>query len=357
MPAPAENEAIASEAALGSEAGEEPTRFVTVPADGPRKVLLKRALRATLFVLGVTAVVLLVRAAGPGAVLDTLLRAGVWLPLIVALEVGFAGMDVLALRSLAGPRAESVPRATWLRSALVAYGIMILLPAGRAGGEIARAASLGPHVGGAHAIAMATRLQAVTLLANSVISIPCWAAVALASHALEPLAWLVLGNGVVTGVVGGAIVLTSRRSRVGGWLGGRIAALATHGARFDEALRDQTPWTPAILWCSLGRALQSLQYGVILLSVGGTLTVTSAFVSQGIHLVGAGFGDMVPNQVGITEGAYRIFADVLGLADAPARAIGIALVARICQSSLAGVALAVGAVLKSGAPKPAASEA
>lgn len=322
-------------------------------ASTPRARLLRNVLRAALFALGVTAVVLLIRAAGPEAVLDTLLRAGVWLPVIVALEIGFIAMDVLALRSLAGRRAADVPRATWARSALLAYGIMVLLPAGRAGGEIARAASLGTHIGGARAVAMATRLQAATLLANAIISIPCWAAVALASHVLEPLAWLVLGNGIATGVLGGAIILASRRSRVGGWLGGRIAALASHGASFDEALRDGTPWTPAILWCSLGRVLQAVQYGVILLAVGGTLTVTSAFVSQGIHLVGAGLGDMVPNQVGITEGAYRLFADTLGLGDEPARAIGIALVARICQSILAGAALTAGAFLREARPQPA----
>ena len=89
-----------------------------------------------------------------------------------------------------------------------------------------------------------------------------------------------------------------------------------------------------------GRVIQTLQYGVILVAVGGILTPTSALVTEGIHLVGAGLGDMVPNQVGITEGAYRVFASALGLEDAPARAISIALVARLCQSSLAAAALA-----------------
>lgn len=338
--------ALAVEGTAASEAA----RPLAGASETPRARALRAALKVTLFALGVTAVVLLVRSVGARAVLDAVAGAGVWLPAIVALEIGFVAMDVLALRSLAGARSDAVPASTWLRSAMVAYGFMILLPAGRAGGEIARAAALGPCVGGARAAAMATRLQAVTLLANSLISLPCWAAVALASHVLEPLAWLVLGNGAVTAVLGGAIVLASRRSGVGGWLGQRIAALASHGARFDEALRDETPWAPAIAWCTAGRALQALQYGIILLAVGGTLTVTSAFVSQGIHLVGAGLGDMVPNQVGITEGAYRLFAAPLGLEDAPARAIGIALVARICQTALASAALAGSALLRSEAP-------
>lgn len=314
--------------------------------ESARSKLVKNVLRLALFVLGVTAVVLLVRNAGADAVLTTLLEAGVWLPLIAGLEIGFMSMDVVALRSFAGKRAAEVPTATWLKSALLAYGIMILLPAGRAGGEIARAASLGKHLGVARAAAMGTRLQAATLLANTVISIPCYVAVALASDAADPLAFLLLGNGLVTGVVGGLIILASRKAKIGGWLGARIQRLGSHGARFDEALREETPWLPAIAWCALGRGFQALQYGVILLAVGGTLTPTSALVSQGIHLVGAGLGDMVPNQVGITEGAYRLFANVLGLADEPARAIGIALVARICQSSLAGLSLLVSSLVR-----------
>jgi uncharacterized membrane protein YbhN (UPF0104 family) len=61
--------------------------------------------------------------------------------------------------------------------------------------------------------------------------------------------------------------------------------------------------------------------------------------------VGAGLGDFVPNAVGITEGAYRLFAGALGLGDDPARAISIALVARLCQFSLAGVALIVSQIM------------
>lgn len=314
----------------------------------------KRVGRVLLFVGGVTALVLLVRGAGPEHVLATLLEAGVFLPLIMLLEVGFATMDVVALRGLLGERGRRVPIAVFVRTALVAYGVMTLLPAGRAGGEVARAAGLAPYVGGPRAVAAGTRLQAATLLGNTTISVPCWIAVAMVSGAHSPLGWAILVNAALTGVVGSLMILISRRSRFGGWLGRRISMLASHGASFDEALRDQTPWSPAIFATTIGRVLQSLQYGIILLAVGGSLTIVSAFVAQGIHLVGAGMGDMVPNQVGITEGAYALFAPALGLEDNAARAIGIALVARICQFSLAGVCLVVSSVWK--APPIASAE-
>jgi hypothetical protein len=309
-----------------------------------RSRVLANVGKAALLLFGIAAVVALVEEAGPDAVGRTMLQAAPYLPFVLLLEIAFMSMDVVALRSFLGERGASVPLPVWIRSAFVAYGVMILLPAGRAGGEVARASGLAPYVGGSNAAALATRLQAATLLGNTFISIPAWIAVGMAVSFGTALAWMVLGNGAVTAILGGAILLASRRSSIGGWLGKRITALASHGATFDEALKGEVSWGVPIAATFLGRAFQAVQYGVILLAVGGRLTPVSALVSQGIHLVGAGLGDMVPNQVGITEGAYRLFAPALGLEDAPARAIGIALVARLCQFFLAGVALGVSSV-------------
>jgi hypothetical protein len=308
---------------------------------------LKSLGRLALFAIGAAAVVALVVHAGADRVWNTLARAGVWLPLVMFLELGFATMDVVSLRLMYGERGARVPASVWLRSGIMAYGVMVLLPAGRAGGEVMRAASMAPYVGGPRAAAAATVLQGVTLWGNTLISVPCYAAVAIASGYADSLALLVAGNGFVTAVAGTFLLLGARSSRLGGWLGRRIKALAPHGARFDESLRElpALPLSP-IAAAFVGRALQAAQYGIILLAVGGALTVESALVAQAIHLVGAGFGDMVPNQVGVTEGAYHLFAANLGLEDAVAQAISIALVHRVCQTALAATSLAIGAVWK-----------
>ena len=190
-------------------------------------------------------------------------------------------------------------------------------------------------------------LQGVTLWGNTLISIPCYIAVALSVGPTDTLALLVGGNGLVTAVLGSVLLFGARASNVGGWLGRRIKTLASHGSHFDASLREMPalPLLP-IVSALVGRLFQTVQYGAILLAVGGALTLESGLVAQAIHLVGAGFGDMVPNQVGITEGAYTLFAADLGLQDAVAEAIAIALVARICQFTLAGSALAIGAVWK-----------
>src|SRR5688500_16229110 len=114
--------------------------------------------RIVLLLAGIGAVVGLVYDAGADAVWNTLVHAGVWLLLGMLLEIGCIGMDVVSLRLMYGRHARGVPASTWIRSALMAYGVMILLPAGRAGGEVIRAATLAPHIGGARAAAGATLL-------------------------------------------------------------------------------------------------------------------------------------------------------------------------------------------------------
>lgn len=316
-------------------------------ARSSRWARVKAVGRWVLLLLGVGAVVGLVYDAGPEAVWSTIVHAGVWLPLVLAGEIGFAAMDVLALRLMYGARGAHVPARVWLRSGMMAYGIMILLPAGRAGGEVMRAASLAPYIGGPRAAAGATLLQGVTLWGNTLISIPCYAAVAIASGPTSTLALFVAGNGLVTALIGSLLLFGARASSLGGFLGRRIKMLAPHGARFDESLRElpSLPILP-VGAAFLGRVFQAMQYGVILLAVGGTLTIVSGLVAQAIHLVGAGLGDMVPNQVGVTEFAYNAFAGDLDFETAKAQAISIALVHRICQFALAGACLGVGALWK-----------
>lgn len=306
--------------------------------------------RGALLLLGIGAVVYLVHDAGPELVSRTLIAAAVFLPFIALGEIGFVGMDVVSLRMMFGEHAKRVPFLVWLRSAMMAYGIMVLLPAGRAGGEVVRAANLAPYVGGARAAAGATVLQGVTLFGNAVISIPCYVAVALASGPFDVLGLFVAGNGLVTGLIGSSLLFGARFSKIGGWLGKRIEMLGSRGADFDSSLREmpRVPIRP-VLASAFGRLLQTIQYGVILVAVGGTLTVGNAFLAQAIHLVGAGLGDMVPNQAGITETAYRLsasFGPTLGLHDTAAQMISIALTHRIVQFSMACLGLLVGALWK-----------
>ncbi len=320
------------------------------PPSPPAKGVLgwfKRYGKWLLLLAGVTAVGLLIRETGPEKIGATILGAGALLPLIALLEAAWISMDTFAVRAVLGEHGKAAPWKLYLRSGLVAYSIMVLLPAGRPGGEVARAALLGPHVGAARAGAAAARIFGVTLFANTLISVPCFFAIASVVGVKSSLAGAIVVNAFGTGFLGLGVLLVTRRSKVGGLLAKRFRSMVHWGPAFDEALREM-PAIPskAIFLCFIGRMIQMLQYAVILHAVGGKLTLTSGFVTQGIHLVGAFAGDIVPNQVGFNEAAYRLFSEALGLADDPARAVSIALVARLAQFFLAGAAFAITAVWK-----------
>ena len=192
------------------------------------------------------------------------------------------------------------------------------------------------------------------LLANTFITLPCWIAVALSVGPDHPLAWLLVLNGVVTLVGGSVFLAVTRRSKVGAWLGKRIPRLAKLGSELDEAVvAERGDLARAALWCCVARVVQVGMYAALLASVGAVVSVGGTLIALGVHLVGAGFGDLVPNQVGILEGAYRIFADAVGLGDDPARAISIALNARIAQIVIAAAGLLVFALIGREGPAPA----
>lgn len=301
-----------------------------------------RALRASLLVLGVTMLVVLIRGVGATRVLEVVLGASAMMPIIIACDLGFFACEALAHRAVLGPDRGAIPTARFIRSSLLYYSVLAIAPLGRAGAEIARATSFAPWVGGGRATAAAANIQGSVLIANMVISLPAWLAVISTVGPSHPLAWLLVINGVGTGLFGIVTLLVVRRSRVGERLGRRFPRLAKLGAELDVAcIAPRRDLVTATAWCCAARTVQVFMYAALLGAIGATVTVRGTLVALGVHLVGAGFGDFIPNQVGILEGAYRIFADAVGLAEDPAKAISIAILARIAQFIIAGFGMVV----------------
>src|SRR5262249_32819691 len=152
-------------------------------------------------------------------------------------DVAVFSMDALAIRALLGPEAAAtIPRRAWVRSSAMAYAIMVFLPAGRAGGELARASILARHAGGAKAAAAAAKLQAAVLFANFLASVPAAIAVATVTGADSPLGVLVLANGVVTLLLGACVIWAARGTHPESWLARKI--LPPHaGQAFHTAIR------------------------------------------------------------------------------------------------------------------------
>jgi hypothetical protein len=264
-------------------------------------------------------------------------EAGRWLPVILALELVQLGTDILSLRSILRERRTQIPVRTWLRSTALAYAMMILLPAGRAAGEVGRAALFSRHIGAPRAAAASTQLQAAYLSANGLLSAGACVAVGSLFGFHSTLALLLAANVVFQAIIATGLIAILWDARIGRWLDRqrrRWMPGAKEAPPLEPQARHRLPWG-ALAFCTLARTAQLAQYAVILHAVGGVVTVRNAFVAHGIHLVGASLGDMVPNQLGVVDGTYLAFAGALGFADTPARALSIAFVAHVAQLILA----------------------
>ncbi len=306
--------------------------------------------RLLLGAAGLALLAYLVRGAGAERVVRVLFEARSWLPAILALELVQLMGDVVALRTLlAEPR--KVPPSTWVRSSAAAYAMMILLPAGRAAGEVARATLIANHVGAAAAATASAKLQGAYLTALAIASGAACAAVCATFGLRTSLGLLLGGNALLMVVFATSLFAVLWDARLGRWITELRRRFA--GARGEVSLTDPTARrfpTRAVWVCTAGRTAQLLQYGVLLAAVGGAPSVHGAFVAHGIHLVGATLGDAVPNQLGVVDGTYRTFASALGLASAPARALSIAFLAHAAQLALAGVCVVVAALTRRGQP-------
>jgi hypothetical protein len=310
--------------------------------------------RILLALVGLTIVAYLVNNSGPARVASVLWASGRWVPLVFAFELVQLSSDFFALRSILGERKRDIPASTWVRAMAVSYAMMSLLPAGRVAGEVTRGTLFAKYVGAGRAASTGTQLQAAYLTANAILSLAAWSFVASRFGVKEPLALLLGGNVLFQTFIAGSLLAILRHGRVGQWLERQRRWLFPRAAQsepLDPQERRRLPFG-AMVSCTAGRSAQLVQYAVILASVGGVVTVPNAFIAHGIHLVGASLGDLLPNQLGVTDSIYRIFAGDLGFADDPARALSIAFVVRIAQLSLASICVVVAAVMRPAGDSP-----
>ena len=309
-----------------------------MPEAEPSQAPLRSWARVALLVLGVVVLTAVVVSTGVERVAEALIEALPLLPVLLVLDVLYATSEVFAHRAVLGPRAREVPLISFIRISMATYCTAALAPLGRAGGEVIRAMGFTPFVGAGRATAAGANMQGSVLIANSIISIPCAIAVGRVVGATHALTWLITANALGTLILGSATWILSR-SKLGSRIGARFPKLKKLGAELDEGARaTRSELLSATAFATLSRMVQVAQYSVLLFAVGGAVTLSSVLVTMGIHLVGAGFGDMVPSQVGVHEATYRLFAEVIGLAD-PARAVSIALLARIVSYLVAGLCL------------------
>jgi len=299
-------------------------------------------------VTGLAVVGVLINLVSGSAVLAALHRAAVWLPVVFAFEGGMLACETFALWLLYQDDRHALSASDMARAALAGYPPMVLLPAGRAIAEAYRASILARRTSAHRAAAAAVLMQAVLLLATAVVSLLCAGATFIA---LGPgsLPAFMAGNAVLTGVLGGAILAGGRRSRIGAWLARRWERIRS-GPEFDAALISSAfPWKP-LLVTSAARVLQAAELAVLIFAVSGHTSIVRGFIAEGLHLVGATAGDLIPAQMGASEAAYALWAAALGLA--PAGALAIALLAHVTQAVWALIGSAAQVLFSIGPAQP-----
>lgn len=301
------------------------------------KRLLSKYGRLFLALVGLLVIAGMVMKVGPDKVWGIVSGAGIWLPLVFALDIGWMTVEGIGLYVLYGPERRNISLSRWVQATLTQYATFVVVPVGRASSEVARAGILASEIGKSRAAAGAALMQAFTLVTNALVSSLCLAVV-FATTRHTGLTALLSVNILATGGIGLAIYLVLRHVKLGGVLGRRFHKLATHGPKIDARVNESRPYHFACLcFCVLGRLIQTIQYGVIFLAVVGVFSVPFSFVAEGIQLVARSMGDAVPNQVGVTEGAFALAAGALELSEHPEKAISIALLGRVSNLSVAGL--------------------
>jgi len=295
---------------------------------------------------GLLVVVALVHSAGSDEVLAALRRSASWLPLVAMLE----GLRILceyrATVLLLGVSRRDVPFDVLVRSQLIAYAVCTTLPAGRPASEAARAAMLCRYVGTPRAAVVAIESQVLNLIANAILSLAVLAAVAFGTTATV-LVWALLGNAVLCVALALLVQLVARARSVAPWFR-RSARWSAWFASLSGALHDRPPVPYGPTLCYLAaRVAQLVMLAVLLYAAGCALRPATPFVAQGLFMVAATVGDLVPGQLGVQDGVFALAAGELGITIA--QAVGVTTLLHLVQ--LAWAALGAGA----GALRPAAT--
>ncbi len=326
-------------------------RFADDSGRDPPSSAAARVLRVLLLVAGIAGVAILVVDTGPERVWSTLV-AGAWmLFLVMVFDAGYFVCEALAHRAVLGDGAKAIPARVFVRATMLVYVVASLVPLGRAGAEVARATAFATFVGNGRATAAGANVQVAAFVGNTFISTLCFAACVAVIGPTHPLTLLLAVNGLGTLLLAALTWALVRHSALGIAIASRWPKLAARFEGLGEGLRaTPTELRRAVTFTCLARVVQIGMYAGLLVAVGLHPTILATLLALGVHLVGAGLGDVVPNQVGVLEGAYRVFADALSLGDDPARAISIALFARVSQIGVA--ALSMTALTLSGGISP-----
>jgi hypothetical protein len=306
-------------------------------------------IRIALAAVGLVVLVVMVRAIGVGELARVIAPALSWLPVVALLEGVRIGCDAVSTRLVLGARGRAIPFRALYAAQVAAHGVMNVAPAGRTASEAVKAMLLEPWLGGAPALAMGVTNQANVLISSALFSTLCIAGAfsatdpALLATVLGAHAAALLAAGVGLRLLATNRPVTARFIRT-------FPRSKRALARFNVASRDTRVVAAGPIAAMLaGRAVQTVEYAILAYSVGIAVGPLEALAVQGVNLVAAVLGTVVPGQLGSSEAAFALAASVLGTSVAQATAI--ALLSHAVQLAWVGAGLVVLAAFRARAAR------
>jgi hypothetical protein len=269
------------------------------------------AARTALACAGIAALVALIASAGADTVRRGLVQAAPWLPLLIAFEGCRIGLELVSTRHLLGQSAEKVSWRQLLRLQLMAYGVCILAPAGRPASEAVKAAGLAPQVGTARATAIGTYGQVLNLLGEATLSGAALGLLCLLAPGSLVRSALVLHFLVCAGTA--SLLLLGVRTRLLARLVARVPRLA-HPVENLRAAARELPGVPLIPFLAFvaSKALQVAILSLLLHAGGVGFDALRLANTAALNSLAAAVGDLVPAQLGTTDGVFALGANLLG---------------------------------------------
>ncbi|MFN7699341.1 MAG: lysylphosphatidylglycerol synthase transmembrane domain-containing protein [Deltaproteobacteria bacterium] len=303
----------------------------------PRRAWFAMALRVALASFGLAVIGVLVDRIGVHEVRAAQLRTAPVLPIAFLLDGVRIACDAYSTRLLLGARGREIPWLALFGGHVVGHGVMNVFPAGRSASEAVKAALFHRYLGAAEAVAMGASNQANTLFSSAIFSLACAAAAAVAMPGAALVGAIAIHFAVLFGA-GVGMRLAATNPAVEAFFTSRLPRVGAHLSRFAERSRE----TPIVAWgpvgaMVLGRLAQTFEYGLLASAVGISIGPLEALAVQGVNLVAAAVGVLMPGQLGSSEAIFALASETLGTDEASA--MTIALAAHLCALGWAVIGL------------------
>ena len=318
-------------------------------ASGARRWL--RWLNAAFLVVGVGALVAMVRSFGIDTIGDGLAQVGWGFALSTTAYFGALVADAVTLRACAGEAGAVVPYRRFLHAGMAGHAINQATPSGRLG-EITKLTVLADHMPGEQVAAALIVQNFVTLVLNCamIVAAPLIAVVVLGIEGR--VAHFLVASAAVFFVAGCGVLVLMHRG-FGEWPFGvllRVRVSAARVSRWRIAWRRiEDHWHGAVrdrgymrvAWVSgfVSRCFTIAEFAIILACLGSDDIVAVAALSMASSQVVMWMTAFVPLGVGTAEGgAYALYSAV-GLSPA------LGVIAEIVRKARAVVFISIGIVL------------